>query len=688
MELLAPAGSYEQAIAAIVSKCDALYGGMARWNARNRAKNFTQEQYIALLDQCRCAHVKFYMTLNTLMRDDEVDEVCDLFSSDQFPLPDAVIAADIGLIRQLRKFFPALAIHASTQFGAYTIEDIRFLEDMGVQRVILARELTLQEIQALRMQTSMELEVFVYGSQCINFSGQCLWGGMTYGGSGNRGRCIGMCRDLYRCGDKKGQFLYPQDIDALPRLPRLHELAIDSVKIEGRMRDPASTARIVRRYREAIDALPSPVTNDGYGGYLQGQLPVAGMLQAVNPRLKTLPMKDIPYDKADLLYTENPHPNMINGDEVIPNESLRYVRTVQTRPFDRGKPNISIRLKTDAQQKLDSLDLINAHGERKLYELPLDNLSRRRTREVFSKITGWMEALNLYELSASVPMNDDILLDEAALDRCMERIAAECAPQMKNRTAVCGAPRLEQVLIQSDTINDVMKFYSRGYHRFIFEVKSEPELKKILEFETANHLDVLYKIPLLQYTEAIGNFLPLLAGRKVLVSRFSDIPAVKRENIKEIYADYSLNIWNQYAALAAADLGVKGIVAHPELEMEYTKRLSAAAEMPMLYIKYGRIPLGYTRACFGELGICGQECGEALIQLENIEKGYRIQILCEDRLGYRAVLKSEIDYTPVCPDDTMCIYRLTEMREGEKELPDLEGAVEINRYHLLYQGVK
>lgn len=453
MELLAPAGSYEQAVAAIASGCDALYGGMAQWNARNRAKNFTQEQYIALLDRCRCANVKFYMTLNTLMRDDEVDGVCNLFSSDKFPLPDAVIAADIGLISQLRKNFPALAIHASTQFGAYSIEDILFLENMGVHRVVLARELTLQEIQALRMQTSTELEVFVYGSQCINFSGQCLWGGMTYGGSGNRGRCIGMCRDLYRCGEKGGQFMYPQDIDALALLPRLYELAIDSVKIEGRMRDPASTAQVVRRYREAIDALPSPAAGNGYGGYLQGQLPIGGMLQTVNPRLNTLPMKDIVYDKADLLYTEIPHPNMINGDEAVSHQNLRYVRTVRTQPFDHAKPNISIQLKTDAQQKLDGLDFINAHGERKLFKLPLDTLSHRRVGEVFSRIADRMEAFNLYELSASAPMRDYICLDEAALERCMDQIAVECTTWVRHS---CNGVQNSQTRKYPDPV---------GYHK-------------------------------------------------------------------------------------------------------------------------------------------------------------------------------------------------------------------------------
>lgn len=252
--------------------------------------------------------------------------------------------------------------------------------------------------------------------------------------------------------------MYPQDIDALSLLPRLYELSIDSVKIEGRMRDPASTAQVVRRYREAIDALPSPAADNGYGGYLQGQPPIGGMLQIVNPRLNTLPLKEIVYDKADLLYTEIPHPNLINGDEAVLHQSLRYVRTVQTRPFDHAKPNISIQLKTDAQQKLDGLDFINAHGERKLFELPLDTLSRSRIGEVFSKIVDRMGAFNLYELSASVPMRDHICLDEAALEQCMDQIAVECTTWVGHSATACRTPRPENILVQSDTISDLMKF--------------------------------------------------------------------------------------------------------------------------------------------------------------------------------------------------------------------------------------
>lgn len=204
MEILAPAGSIEQGYSAIEAGCDAIYGGLKIGNARQRAKNFTLNEYSQILNYCKSKNVKFYLTLNTLLRSDELTEILDLLKS--IELPDAVIVADIGLIHALLAAFPSLPIHASTQFGTSSLNDVLFLESIGVTRAVLSRELTLDEIKHIKENSHIELEVFVFGTQCALFSGQCLWGGLICESSGNRGKCNGMCRDFYKCNNLIGQF--------------------------------------------------------------------------------------------------------------------------------------------------------------------------------------------------------------------------------------------------------------------------------------------------------------------------------------------------------------------------------------------------------------------------------------------------------------------------------------------------
>lgn len=688
MELLAPAGSYAQAIAAMEAGCDALYGGMNQWNARDWAENFTMEAYSALLERCRKTGVRFYMTLNTLLRDDEVDEVCELLTSRKFPLPDAVIAADTGLICQLRKNIPELPIHASTQFGTYSVSDIQFLESLGVQRAILARELTLPEIRDIRQHTRMELEVFVYGSQCINFSGQCLWGSMTYGGSGNRGRCIGMCRDLYRCGSKKGQFMYPQYIDAVSALPSLNKIMVDSVKIEGRLRAPAEIAQAVHRFRNAIDALPARLEETGYCGYLQDRLPVQGMIRAVNARLKTSTAKAAAYRKEDLLCVDDPQPGIINGDEIKEGRCFRYIRTVRTSPFDRTRPNVSIKLKTDSHSNLTGLVFIDEGGERNLLALDPCSTDQWRTETIFSRISDRLKPLHLYELSASVPSQEFIGLDVDALDKILDHIASRYSTPANIEKCAYRFPTRENICIQSDTLEDIRKFSQKNYKKFIFEIRSYEEFKKTIEFDRQNRIGIIYKLPLFYDSDTLELISPLLKQRCVMVSRFSDIPYAARVGVKEIYADYSLNIWNRYSVCLAKEMGVKAIVAHPELSMESVNRLRSETGMPVFYIQYGRIPLGYTRACYGEADLCNHSCGNDCIEMENIEKRYTLRVLCESTFGYHMVLKTKIDITLDCPDDAICICNFIGMCESEKEIPAPESDVMKQDFHFLYRGCK
>ena len=234
MELLAPAGGFEQAIISIEAGCDALYGGLENWSARNRARNLSLNEYDKLMKICREKRIPFYLTINTLLLNSELTEIENLLSNKDFIKPDGILVADIGLYSLLSEKFPEIELHASTQLAAYSIDDVEFFQSLGFKRVVLARELTLEEIKSIRRKTDMELEVFVYGNQCVAFSGNCLWGGLLHTGSGHRGRCIGACCDIFE--DKYGNvghYFWSCNIGLFGMVKQLEEIGVDSIKIES-----------------------------------------------------------------------------------------------------------------------------------------------------------------------------------------------------------------------------------------------------------------------------------------------------------------------------------------------------------------------------------------------------------------------------------------------------------------------
>lgn len=252
MELLAPAGNREQGIAAIKGGCSAVYGGLKKWSARYKAVNFELDEYLEFLTICHSANVKFYLALNALLKDYEIEEIIELFKSKTFKLPDAVIVADLGLLSALHMEFPDLPIHISTQQGASTADEVLFYEKLGVKRVILARELTIGEISKIREYTHIELEVFAYGAQCIAYSGYCYWSKFMYNGCGNIGNCSGPCWKQFETFNNKKEPFYLGYMDNAEFITQLIRMGINSIKIEGRLRSTEEIKKITEKYNLII----------------------------------------------------------------------------------------------------------------------------------------------------------------------------------------------------------------------------------------------------------------------------------------------------------------------------------------------------------------------------------------------------------------------------------------------------
>ena len=261
-ELLSPAGSYESFEAAIGAGADAVYVGGPAFGARAYAQNFTQEELITAIETAHIHNRKLYLTVNTLLKNRELDD--QLF---EYLLPyyeaglDAVIVQDLGVFSFIRRNFPDLDIHASTQMTVTGPEGMRFLEEKGATRVVPARELSLEEISAMHKASPLEIETFIHGALCYSYSGQCLMSSIFGGRSGNRGRCAQPCRLPYSVtmdhrkykGDKDFCALSLKDICTLDILPDILGAGVMSLKIEGRMKQPAYTAGVTAVYRKYLD---------------------------------------------------------------------------------------------------------------------------------------------------------------------------------------------------------------------------------------------------------------------------------------------------------------------------------------------------------------------------------------------------------------------------------------------------
>lgn len=259
VELLAPAGNYEAFIGALNAGADAVYLAGQKFGARAYADNFTTEEICHALHVAHFYGKKIYLTVNTLLKDGELEELPAYLTPFYEAGLDGVIVQDLGVLTLLREEFPDLELHASTQMTITGAGGAAFLKEHGVVRVVPARELSLQEIRTIKEETGLEIECFIHGAMCYCYSGQCLFSSILGGRSGNRGRCAQPCRLPYSVFTKdkvlmkEGYPLSLKDMCTLSYLPKLLEAGIDSFKIEGRMKKPEYAAGVTALYRKYID---------------------------------------------------------------------------------------------------------------------------------------------------------------------------------------------------------------------------------------------------------------------------------------------------------------------------------------------------------------------------------------------------------------------------------------------------
>ena len=262
IDLLSPVGDFDCLKAAVQNGANSVYFGANLFSARAYASNFDLKQLEDVILYAKTRGVKTNLTLNTLVTDDEFDKAFELAEKAYKFGIDAIIVQDLGLAKQLIKQFPDLDIHASTQMTIHNLQGVLKMEDLGFKRVVLSRELSIQEIEYICSNSNIEIECFIHGALCISYSGQCLFSSMVGGRSGNRGKCAQPCRLPYQLleNDKKinqGHLLSTRDLCGLDYIPDLINAGVTCLKIEGRMKNPEYVATVTRIYRKYIDLAES-----------------------------------------------------------------------------------------------------------------------------------------------------------------------------------------------------------------------------------------------------------------------------------------------------------------------------------------------------------------------------------------------------------------------------------------------
>lgn len=271
-ELLSPAGSMESLKAGIQNGADAIYLGGSSFGARASATNFDNDELIEAVKYAKLRNVNIFVTVNTSIKETEVEE---LISYTDFLYKigvDAIILSDIGVAEVLRKRYPNMELHASTQISAHSLNDVLELKKVGFNRVVLARELSIEEIKEICDNVDIDIEVFIHGAICISYSGQCLMSSMLGDRSGNRGRCAQPCRQSYKLINKttgkiidvNGNYLLsPKDLCSIENIEKILDTGVKSLKIEGRMKRPEYVAVVTSRYRKTIDNyINNKITDD------------------------------------------------------------------------------------------------------------------------------------------------------------------------------------------------------------------------------------------------------------------------------------------------------------------------------------------------------------------------------------------------------------------------------------------
>jgi len=580
LEILAPVGGAEQLTAAIRCGADAVYLGTKGFNARRNAENFAGDDLASTVSICHANGVRVHVTVNTLVMDSEMDDLYATMDEVASSGADAVIVQDLGVMELFRRRYPSLPIHASTQCVVHNTDGALFYRDMGVSRVVVARELSLREIEKIRRETGMELEAFVHGALCMSLSGACSLSALIGGRSGNRGLCAQPCRLDFRCGGSN-YALSLKDMSHIRHIRDMADAGVTSFKIEGRMKRPEYVAAAVTACRKAlngeeydIDTLRAVFSRSGFtDGYITGKRQdmfghrgkddvtaaesVFGTLRRLyakpQPRVPVDMSLDIlPGDKSVLSVSALGKSVTVSGGEAI---------AAETRPTDVSFAEKSLSKCGGTQFYLGSIEVKNDAG----LMLPPSSMNALR-RDALAKLND--------ALSETVPYRRENYTPAPAAYTPPE--ASALWARFETAEQVCQEDDLERIILPARLIEKSPDLIGK------YGDKLTAELPPVLFPEDEDK------------TRKTAENLRTLGVTSVWAENCYAVELGRRLGFT-VYGGAGLNVMNTGTLEAYRAAGLSAATVSFELNMGKISRLSSS--LPRGYICYGRLPVMQVRNC-------------------------------------------------------------------------------------------
>lgn len=582
-EILAPVGAQEQLKAAVRSGANAVYLGVDNFNARRNADNFSTDNLKDVVKYCRLRNVKVYLTLNTLIFDKEIGELYKTVTAIAESGADAVIVQDFATVKAVKEICPELPLHASTQMAVHNVSGAKLLEEMGFSRIVLARELSLKEIEIIRKSVKAELEVFVHGAHCMSASGNCYLSAMLGERSGNRGLCAQGCRLNWKNQHGREYALSLKDMSYLDNIKDLTEIGIDSFKIEGRMKRPEYVASAVTSLKKAIngefydkETLRSVFSRSGFtDGYLKGNRDTSmfGYRVKEDVTSATNVLKSL-----ETLYKDDIRPNKADARLILKRDEPTVLYFMSKGVKVEVKGEIPQEPRTAPLSREIAFRNLSKLGDTSFY---LENLEFQNE----NALTLPASAINALRRDASDLLEEKLSLKKYKINRVKPNITKSGNNTEKPKTRI----RLETF----SQYNDIFEKAD------LVILPLDEILNNIKEIECLP-VKIAAEVPQLIYPEDENDILKKLSTIKKtgivrgVTGNIGGITLLKKAGFR-IYGSHGLNVTNSYSAQSYKEMGLTDITLSFELTEKSLKNISADIQKGA-YI-YGYLPIMLMRAC-------------------------------------------------------------------------------------------
>ncbi len=609
-ELLAPAGSFEILKAVIAAGADAVYVGGSLFGARAYANNFTEDELLEAIDYVHLRGKKLFLTVNTLFKNHEIND-----SLYEYLLPyykrglDAVIVQDFGVISYIKQYFPDLPIHTSTQMTVTGVDGAKLLKNLGVERVVLARELSITEMKEIRDEADVELEAFIHGALCYSFSGQCLFSSMLGGRSGNRGRCAQPCRLSYAVLDenkkeykKESYVLSLKDLCGIEYLQQLREAGVYSLKIEGRMKQASYAAGVVSIYRKYIDLEQQVLKEDMQHLYDLGNRCGFTTEYFTKRNDKSMITFEKPsYEKSNEVLHQQIEKKYVGQKSQIPVSGTLLIY--------KGQP-IELYVNSSEYQAYVSLGEVQEAKNKPLM------ISDVRERMLKTGETPFCFA------DLDIQMDEDVFVPNGVLNQLRRDALAQLEEQMlagfmreegveteiekelilpteDSVSIICSCETREQLQVVLEKGSFVTDIYvdAHMYERdsFLEQFKRDINHVHAAQKRIFLKLPAIFRANTASFFDEIKEELKTIPFDGVIVRNYEELSFVKREFAEfHVVIDHSLYTYNDYAKHAFMQYGIHRDTIPLELnQKEIRRRDNRNSEM----VVYGYYPLMTTTGC-------------------------------------------------------------------------------------------